>query len=195
MSRQRQSTLKSGRTIGERREHLETALEREEARKKIKKKQRFRVILTVVGFLAVATCMAYAALFFFQDREDGRGFGFNRVTTDPYSPTIEIIDENSDATGGKITNRMSEYIGQAEADFREIGLTPVKAVIPAGAIREVDFYLEGFKGFIKLTTDRGTGVSVEDAKRMIDYLSSQDVSDFAYIDVRIDQKAFWKPLE
>lgn len=195
MSRQRQSTLKSGRTIGERREHLETALEREEARKKIKKKQRFRVILTVVGFLAVATCMAYAALFFFQDREEGRGFGFNRVTTDPYSPTIEIIDENSDATGGKITNRMSEYIGQAEADFREIGLTPVKAVIPAGAIREVDFYLEGFKGFIKFTTDRGTGVSVEDAKRMIDYLSSQDISDFAYIDVRIDQKAFWKPLE
>lgn len=195
MSRQRQSTLKSGRTIGERREHLETALEREEARKKIKKKQRFRVVLTVVGFLAVATCMAYAALFFFQDREEGRGFGFNRVTTDPYSPTIEIIDENSDATGGKITNRMSEYIGQAEADFREIGLTPVKAVIPAGAIREVDFYLEGFKGFIKFTTDRGTGVSVEDAKRMIDYLLSQDISDFAYIDVRIDQKAFWKPLE
>ena len=190
-----QSTFKSGRTIGENREHLETAAERETARKKVKQKQHFRTILTAVGFLAVAICVCSAAVLFFQDRETGRNFGFNRVTTDPYQPTIEIIDENSAATGGKITNRMTEYIGQAEVDFKELGLKPTKAVIPTGAIREIDLYLDGYHGFIKLTTDRGTGVSAEDAKRMINYLSSQDIKDFAYIDVRVDQKAFWKPYE
>lgn len=189
------STFKSGRTIGENREHLETAAERETARKKVKQKQRFRTILTAVGFLAVATCICSAAVLFFQDRETGRNFGFNRVTTDPYEPTIEIIDENSSVTDGKITSRMIEYIGQAEADFKDLGLKPTKAVIPTGAIREVDLYLDGYHGFIKLTTDRGTGVSAEDAKRMINYLSSQDITDFAYIDVRVDQKAFWKPYE
>lgn len=194
-SSKHRSSYKSGRTIGENRERLETASEREAARKKDKQKQHFRTFLTAVGFLAVATCVACAAVLFFQDREIGRNFGFNRVTIDSYQPTIEIIDENSDVTGGKITSRMTEYIGQAEADFKDLGLTPTKAVIPAGAIREVDLYLDGYQGFIKLTTDRSTGVSAEDTKRMLNYLAGQDVKDFAYIDVRIDQKAFWKPLE
>ena len=194
-SSRKQSSFKSGRTIGENRERLETASEREEARKKVKQKQFFRTFLTAAGFLAIITCIACAAVFFFQDREEGFNFGFNRVVTTTYSPTIEIVDENSAATGGKITSKMTEYIGQAEVDFKDLGLTPTKAVIPAGAIREVDFYLDGYHGFIKLTIDRSTGVSAEDAKRMINYLSGQDIKDFAYIDVRVDQKAFWKPYE
>ena len=87
---------------------------------------------------------------------------------------------------------MSEYIGQAEADFRDAGLTPTKAVIPAGSIREVDFYLDGVTGYIKTTIDRGTAVTVEDSERMLRYLASIGVSEFTYIDVRIDGKAYWK---
>ena len=87
---------------------------------------------------------------------------------------------------------MKEYIGQAEVDFRELGYQPIKAVIPVGSIREVDFYLDGYTGFIKMIIDRGTGVSVEDADRMIKYLADIDVSDFSYIDVRIEGKAYWK---
>ena len=87
---------------------------------------------------------------------------------------------------------MSEYIGQAEVDFRALGYTPVRAVLPAGAIREVDFYLEGYPGYIKLITDRGSAVSVEDADRMLRYLASIEATDFQYIDVRLDGKAYWK---
>ena len=112
--------------------------------------------------------------------------------TEVYAPTIEVIDEDAAATSGEITSRMSEYIGQAETEFREYGYKPIKAVLPTGSIREVDFYLDGYNGYIKMITDRGAGVSVEDADRMLRYLTGQGISDFNYIDVRISGKAYWK---
>ena len=104
-------------------------------------------------------------------------------------PTIEIVDEEAASAGGKITSRMTAYIGQVEQSFRDLGYQPTRAVIPSGAIREVDFYLEGYEGFIKTIIDRGAGVTVEDADRMIRYLDGEP---FSYIDVRIDNKAYWK---
>ena len=104
---------------------------------------------------------------------------------------VEVIDEDATATSG-ITSRMSEYIGQAEVDYRSLGYTPVKAVIPSGAIREVDFYLDGHPGYIKMHIDRPTAVSVEDADRMLRYLADQGTTEFQYIDVRIPYKAYWK---
>ena len=87
---------------------------------------------------------------------------------------------------------MRSYIGQAEIDFKDLGYHPVKAVVPSGSIREVDFYLDGVNGRIKTTIDRGTGVTIEDADRMIRYLTSIGVGEFEYIDVRVDGKAYWK---
>ena len=66
------------------------------------------------------------------------------------------------------------------------------AIIPSGSIREIDFYLDGYSGYIKTIIDRGAGVSVEDADRMIRYLSEIGVGEFTYIDVRIEGKAYWK---
>ncbi|MBQ8985316.1 hypothetical protein IJ076_02035 [Candidatus Saccharibacteria bacterium] len=183
------SHIKSGRTIGERREHVETASERLAARKKVKKRQNLRIIITVVGFIIVGVAVVLLLTKVLSQRE------VNEVETAPttvvktYKPSIEIIDEN--AAGG-ITTRMSEYIGKLESDFRERNYTPIKAVIPAGSIREVDFYLEGVPGYIKTTIDRGTGVTAEDADRMLRYLTLNEVSEFTYIDVRIDGKAYYK---
>lgn len=186
----RHSTIKSGRTIGERREHLETANERLAARKKVKKRQNLRVVFTVVGFLAVIIAVIFFVIYFLKQKET------NEVETAPttvvksYTPTIEIADENIRA--GSITTRMSEYIGQLENDLRDFGINPKKAVIPSGSIREVDFYLDGYTGFIKTTIDRGTGVTAEDTERMLRYLRERGINDFSYIDVRIDGKAYWK---
>ena len=183
------SSIKSGRTIGERRERLETASERMAAHKKIKFWQRIRIIFTTLAFFAIIALVVYIGVLVF--RHDDVLPQSSSTVVVPYSPTIEVIDEDSTA-GGRITSRMKEYIGQAEADFRELGYTPTKAVIPVGSIREVDFYLDGYNGFIKMIVDRGTGVSVEDADRVIRYLSDIGVSDFTYIDVRIEGKAYWK---
>jgi len=186
----RKSTLKSGRTIGERRERLETASERMNARKKVKQKQNLRLGATIVGFLAVALIIIFAVIPLLTKREAEPTYSPTFIV--PYSPTIEVVDEDALATGGELTSRMKEYIGRAEADFRALGYSPTRAVIPTGAIREVRFYLDGYTGFIKLIIDRDTAISVEDADRMIRYLANLGVTDFEYIDVRIDGKAYWK---
>jgi hypothetical protein len=183
------SKIKSGRTIASAREHLETKNERMEARKKVKKRQTFRIGFTVALFVIVSGVVVFLVVLFLKNRAE------NEVETAPtavvktYKPTIEILNEN---TNSGITTRMSEYIGQLEADLRDQGITPVKAVVPATTVREVDFYIDGYNGFIKTTIDRGSGVTAEDTERMLRYLKEQGISDFTYIDVRIDGKAYWK---
>lgn len=183
----RRSTIKSGRTIGEKREKLETASERTAIHKKNKVKKNLRIIGTSIGFLIVTILLVLITVPLFHPTEDNTN---SETIIVPVKPTIEIIDE---AGSGEehLTSRMKEYIGQVEACFRELGYAPEKAVIPKGAIREVDFYLENRPGYIKTVVDRGSGVSVEDADRMIRYLASQGVEDYQYIDVRIDGKAYW----
>ncbi|MBQ6409919.1 sigma factor regulator N-terminal domain-containing protein [Candidatus Saccharibacteria bacterium] len=184
------SSIKSGRTIGERRERPETANERLEARKKVKKRQTFRVGFTIVLFIVVAIVAIILIVIFLKNRAANEAETTPTVVVKTYKPTIEIIDEN--ASAGGITTRMSEYIGQLETDLKDLSITPVKAVIPAGSIREVDIYLDGYTGFIKTTIDRGTGVTAEDTERMLRYLREQGTGEFQYIDVRIDGKAYWK---
>lgn len=185
------SRLKSGRTIGERRERLETKSERLEAKKKVKKRQTFRVGFTVVLFMVVAAAAITLVVVFLKNRAENEAeTSSSAPIVRTYKPTIEVVDQS--ASSGGITSRMSEYIGQVESDLKDLSITPVKAVVPAGSIREVDFYLDGYTGFIKTTTDRGAGVTAEDTERMLRYLREQGINDFQYIDVRIDGKAYWK---
>ena len=186
--KERHSALRSGRTIGEHRDHLETANERIEARRKVKKHKALRFFFTVLAFMALAGGVVYFIFFVVLKKEI---VPFESTVSVPYAPTIEVIDEDA-GSNAKLSASMKEYIGMAEADFRELGYVPVKVVRPVNSIREVDFYLDGVPGYIKLTTDRATGVSVEDADRMIRYLRGQEINEYTYIDVRIDRKAYWK---
>lgn len=185
----RGSSVKVGRTIGEQREKLETKNERNAARKQDKKRQFRRTLLTIIGFLLLIGALIFLCFFFVGSGEPEPIATPVEVVT--IQPTIEVVDEDASA-GGHLTSRMQSYIGQAEQDFRDLGYKPVKAVVPSGAVREVDFYLEGQPGFIKMTIDRGSAVSVEDADRMLRYLASQGTNTFQYIDVRLEHKAFWK---
>ena len=187
-SANKHSTMRSGRTIGEQREHLETAKERLAARQKNKRRQHARVFIVSAGFVLLAAVLIVIYFSFFHKNDTSQPTTVEEIV---YAPTIEVIDEDAAATSG-ITGRMSEYIGQAEVDYRSLGYTPLKAVIPSGAIREVDFYLDGHPGYIKMHIDRPTAVSVEDADRMLRYLAGQGTTEFQYIDVRIPYKAYWK---
>ena len=184
--------IKSGRTIGEKRERLETASERAVAKKKAKKHRTLRILFTSLIFIAIAAASIFLFFTIFHgDNDDLSDDAYQPTLVVPYAPTIEVIDEDA---GGQavLSDSMKEYIGQAEADFRELGYIPTKVVRPVGSIRELDFYLDGYTGFIKLTTDRGTGVSTEDADRMIRYLAGQGNTSFQYIDVRISGQAYWR---
>ena len=83
-------------------------------------------------------------------------------------------------------------IRMVENALKAYGYQPVKAVIPVNGIREVDIYLDGRPGYLKTTIDRGSGVTAEDADRMLRYLEGQGITTFEYIDVRIDGRAFWR---
>lgn len=187
----RRSTLKTGRTIGEQREHLEKASERQAEHKKAQRKKRLRIIFVSLAFVAVAIGLVVLYLFFTK-REAAPVAP--EATAEVFTPTIQIIDESSAAAGTQTTlsERMKNYIGQAEVDFRDLGYTPEKAVLPVRAIREVDFYLKGQPGYIKLHLDRSTAESVEDADRLIRYLREQGITTFEYLDVRLAGKAYWK---
>ena len=190
----KKSAFQLGRTIGEKREHLETRNERAAARKKDKQKKTTRLILSIMGFVVLITILIILAKSFFDSKREDTNMDAPNVVepTTSMEPTIEIVDESASATGGKITNRMREYIGQIEADLKSYNITPLKAVIPRDAIREVDFYLDGYTGYVKTIIDRGAGVTAEDTDRMLRYLAGQGITDFEYIDVRIDGRAFWK---
>ena len=183
--------MRSGLTIGEKRERLETANERAAARKKDKRKSAARLALSSLLFCALLVAVILVCLNLFKNNNNPLET-VEIVEAKTPSPTIEIIDEDASLTGGQITSRMSEYIGTAEADLKALGLIPTRAVLPTGTIREVDFYLDGYSGFIKMTIDRDPAISAEDTERMLRYLAEQGVETFEYIDVRLDRRAYWK---
>lgn len=187
------SIIMSGRTIGEKRERLETKSERAAARKKDKLAKVSRIILTVAGFLVLIFVLIGLYFSFNGNKgiESSTNVGEDSAFESTNEPNIDIIDEDS-ASHGQITSRMKKYIYQAENDLRELGYNPTKAIIPSGSIREINIYLDGYNGFIKMTIDRDPAVSAEDTDRMIRYLSAQGINDYSYIDVRIDGKAYWK---
>ena len=188
----RKSAIMSGRTIGEQRERLETKNERAAARKKDKKKAARRVIFTILGFLILIGILVFLAVYFLKGNDPVPTVSPTTEPTPEYRPTVEIVDEDASAAEGKITSRMETFIGQVERDFKDLNYKLTKAVIPTGSIREVDFYLQDHPGFIKMTIDRGSAVSVEDTDRMLRYLAGQGIAEYQYIDVRLPGKAFWK---
>lgn len=181
--------IRVGRTIAEKRERLETANERAAARNKDKRKKAYRIIVTVVGF---ATIIVSLLGLYFAFRNAETELAAINSDDQPAKPTIEIIDEESTSTGGHLSSRMIDFINQMSNNLRELGLTPIKAVIPSGSIRQVNFYLDGYTGFVKTTIDRGAGVAAEDVERLLRYLAGQGINDFEYIDVRLDGKAYYK---
>ncbi len=186
----RRSTILSGRTIGVKRERLETANERIAARKKDKRKKAIRFLLATGCFAALVGIIFLFYISFL--KPNNYDISTDLAAMPSSEPSIEIIDEDAGSTGGKITTRMKEYIARVEDCFKERGYSPQKAVIPSSGIREVRIYLDGYGGFIKMVVDRDPAVSVEDADRMIRYLKERNVEEYRYIDVRIDGKAYWK---
>jgi len=103
-----------------------------------------------------------------------------------YQMQAQLVDETGH---GQISGRMREFIGQVEQDFREAGYIVSRVTLPAQTSREIWVDLEGRKGYIKMTMDRGSAVGVEDAVRTINYLGDRQVE---YMDVRLEGKAYFK---
>ena len=94
----RKSTIRSGRTIGEAREHLETKSERAAARKKDKLKNTFRIIFTTLGFALLAGILIALYFVFFSGGSNDDAEFYQSTIEVPHAPTIEVVDEDAAAT-------------------------------------------------------------------------------------------------
>ena len=86
------SVWRSGRTIGERREKMETASERAAAHKKNEKRRKTRLVFTILGFALAFMAVVWGFFFFVSNQppED-----YSPVIEVPIAPTIEVVDEGS----------------------------------------------------------------------------------------------------
>lgn len=103
-------------------------------------------------------------------------------------PEMKIVDDNHSE---QISSRVKEYLYFLEGDLKDLGFTPLRAVLPAGKMREFDIDIEGVTSYFKVTIDRDAAVTAEDISRMVKYLKENNLEP-AYVDVRVDGKAFYK---
>lgn len=175
------NSVRVGRTIAGEWERQESESERLLTRKKVKHKKIFKILSLIVILAAVAGIIVIEVSVWISNRAR------EEAEAVVLKPTIEVIDE----AGTGITSRMRDFIAQIERDMADIGLSANRAVIPAGKMREVHMFLNGYDFYVKLNIDRGTAVSAEDAKRMANYVIEHDIHP-EYIDVRVSGKGYYR---
>ena len=162
------------------RDYEESGEERAELHRQTKRRH-FTSVLVAMLMVAIMGLIAYTS---------ARGAVEEARRTPEQVADYQIQAEIVDETGhGRISGRMQEFIGQVEQDFREAGYTVSRVTLPAQTSREILVDLEGRKGYIKMTMDRGSAVGVEDAVRVMNYLGEREVE---YMDVRLEGKAYFK---
>ena len=181
MSRHNDTNVRVGRTIAGEWERQESESERLAARKKAKTKKVVKIILLIasIGVIAGIVIMEVSVWISNVKKEE--------EAAKVIQPTIEVIDE----AGTGITPRMKEYIGRVERDLGDVGLSANRAVVPAGKMREVHVFLNGYDYYVKMNIDRESAVSAEDTKRMVNYVTENNAKP-EYIDVRVKGKGYYK---
>lgn len=183
--------MRIGRTIAQERERLESESERIAAREKAKNRQTVTILIFVLG----ATVIGILVMMGLRSLAEQPNFGLTGVTEsseeDSTASTSGVSAEVVDESGVGVPRRTVEYIKLLEQDFSELGYKVSRVAIPAGKQREIDVYLEGVPYYFKINIDRGAAVSVEDAERMIRYLTEAGVTP-GYVDVRVERKAFYQ---
>ncbi len=174
--------LRRGQTIVAAREHAESESERMLARKKVQRKHVISVLIVLVLFLAIGGLIYVGIMSMVREKVE------MRTSTEEYEIAAEIVDETG---GGQVSARVKEYIGRIERDFAMLGFKVKRVVLPTGMSRTLYVDLEGMTTYFKVSLDRGTAVSAEDAKRMIDYLKEHDLQP-EYVDVRVQGKGYYK---
>jgi len=123
---------------------------------------------------------------------DGVVFSINGFDT----PKVTIVDQNNIALSKldkKVitSNRFLVFVGQVVGKFAQEKRTVTRATIPVLTTRQLQVRVSNASYYIKMTIDRGAGEQVEDALRVMRYLSTKGI-DADYIDVRVEGKAFYK---
>lgn len=110
------------------------------------------------------------------------------------APNIAVSDQSGvpAAAGQEVINRrFLSFLGQSVSLFQKNGLVVVEVVLPPDTVRQVEFRLQDVPYSIKMTVDRGAVAQVNEAVRTKRFLDERGESP-SYIDVRVDQRVFYK---
>ena len=177
--------MKIGKTIGGEREKAVSESERMLVRKREEKRKKFSIIVFFVILLFIIVVVAGVIVTALHERKKTENL---LPPSEKYVPTVEIIDESGT---GYVTDKIKDFVGMLEADFKDYGYKVSKAIVPVGKTREVDVYLENRNEYYKCQIDRNSAETAEDAARMIRYLDGQGKS-ASYVDLRISGRAYYK---
>lgn len=178
--------LKSGRTIVAERERVESESERMQARRKAHRKHTTSVTIVLLMAAVLALTIYLGGKEMMRQRDIVPSDGGE---TYEYEIQAEVVDEG--VSDVHLSKRMQEFIAILEQDFQDIGYQVSRVTLPIGKGREVYVDLEGLDSYFKVSIDRSTAVSVEDAKRMIKYLEDNDIHP-SYVDIRVDGRAYYQ---
>lgn len=110
------------------------------------------------------------------------------------SPSVAVKDESGIPTesGQEVINRQFlSFLGQAVHAFSQNDITVSGVILPAHTVRQVWFQLEGYPYIVRMTVDRGAMAQVKQAVVTIHQMSNRGERP-SYIDVRVDQRSFYK---
>ncbi len=161
--------------------------ERERVRKQGRKQGTFSAILGIVLIL-VLIALGYLLVDEIMKIVNEKKEINNKEEVAGTVIEMKIVDDNQSE---QISSRVKEYVSLIEKDLKDLGFKPLRAVLPAGKMRELDIDIEGVTPYFKVTIDRDAAVTAEDISRMIKYLKENNIEP-TYVDVRVDGKAFYK---
>lgn len=181
-SKSKTQGIRRGQTIVAERERAESESEREATRQKVHRKHVVSVLLVTALFLVIGALIYVGVTSIVKSKVEPK------APEEEYKVSAEIVDETGQT---KVSSRVREYIGRLERDFAALGQRVERVVLPAGMSRTLYVDLAGETTYFKINMDRGSAVSAEDAKRMLDYLKEHDLHP-EYVDVRVEGKGYYK---
>lgn len=110
------------------------------------------------------------------------------------APAVAVRDESGLPTRGgqEVINRQFlSFLGQAVSAFAQYKIKVSEATLPASTVRQVWFKVEGRVTQVRMTVDRSAQSQVKQAIIALEYLGKTG-SVPEYIDVRVDQRSFYK---
>lgn len=109
------------------------------------------------------------------------------------NPSVAITDDSGTtvASGQATSSGFLSFIGQLEAKLAKSGLALQRVVIPRGAIRYADLYLQGRTYPFLVQIDRDAASQTADILASVSYVDANKITP-QYVDVRVAGKMYWK---
>jgi hypothetical protein len=105
-------------------------------------------------------------------------------------PALNIVD-NSGAAAGGLSGKFLSFVGQVIKELDKKVLVTDSVVVPSGAMRYVEFRLQGVPYPFKAQIDRDPVGQANDISRMKEYLTEKSITP-GYVDVRVEGKGYYR---